>query len=711
MGSPEGGEPRHTNRLAGETSPYLLQHAHNPVDWWPWGSDALARAKLLDRPIFLSIGYAACHWCHVMERESFEDEATAAYLNARFIPIKVDREERPDLDQVYMGAVQAMTGGGGGWPMSVFLTPEGRPFYGGTYFPDQPRHGMPSFRQVLEGVERAWREDRAGVEGAGARLAASLAETARLTGPGDPGQPGPDLLDTAVMLIERGFDAATGGWGGAPKFPQPMTIEFLLGRAAATGEPRPLAVARRALDAMAAGGIHDQLGGGFHRYATDAAWLIPHFEQMLYDNAQLARVYLHAWALTGATAYREVAAGTLDYLVRELTTEDGAFAASQDADTEGVEGATFTWRADEVRSVLGEAGVAEAAEIFAAAYGVTDGGNWEGVTILSRVRPTAELAGRFGRTASEIEAILASARGRLLEARSRRSQPARDDKAIAAWNGLAIAALADAARIIGLATDGARPGDATRYRVAAERAATTIVDRLLGPDGRLGRSWKDGRATAAGVLEDYACLADGLLALYEATFEERWFLDARRLADAVLERFADPAGGFFDTAVDHERLITRPKDVQDNATPSGGAMATHALLRLAALTGEGRYRSAAERAIAAVAPLASRYPTAFAKWLSAIDLALSDVAEVAIVGGPDEPGTRPLLAVAAAGLHPARVVALAAHPEVSAVPLMQGRARLGGAPTAYVCRSFTCQVPVTDPDALATQLRERAAAL
>ena len=369
--------PRHTNRLAGETSPYLLQHAHNPVDWFPWGPDALTRAKLLDRPIFLSIGYAACHWCHVMERESFEDEATAALLNARFIAIKVDREERPDLDQIYMSAVQALTGGGG-WPMSVFLTPDGRPFYGGTYFPDTPRHGLPSFRQLLEGIDAAWREQRVDLESSAARLVGQLAEQSRTPTAGE--APGPALLDAAVAQIERSFDGPNGGWGGAPKFPQPMTVEFLLRRAAA-GDSRALPMARRTLDRMADGGLRDQLGGGFHRYATDGIWLVPHFEQMLYDNAQLARAYLHAWALTGDVRYRAVATGTLDYILRELTTSDGAFAASQDADTDGIEGATFTWRAEEIRSVLGDD-----AALFSTAYGVTEGGNWEGVSILSRVR-------------------------------------------------------------------------------------------------------------------------------------------------------------------------------------------------------------------------------------------------------------------------------------------------------------------------------------
>ena len=694
-------EPRHTNRLAGETSPYLLQHAHNPVDWFPWGPDALARSRLLDRPIFLSIGYAACHWCHVMERESFEDEATAGFLNERFIPIKVDREERPDLDQIYMGAVQAMTGSGG-WPMSVFLTPEGRPFYGGTYFPDAPRHGMPSFRQVLEGIDRAWREQRADIEQSAATLVGQLSGQAR--NPATGATPTPATLDTAVELIQRGFDVANGGWGGAPKFPQPMTIEFLLRRGAA-GDAGALTTARRSLDAMADGGIRDQLGGGFHRYATDAIWLVPHFEQMLYDNGQLARVYLHAWALTGDVRYRAVATATLDYMLRELTTEDGAFAASQDADTEGVEGKTFTWRANEVREALGED-----AGLFSTAYGVTDAGNWEDTTILSRVRSAAELAKHYAIPAAEVEERLGRARATLLAARARRPQPARDDKALAAWNGLAIAAFADAARLLAFAADGA--ADSARYRAAAERAADAILRGLLGEDGRLGRSWKDGRASGQGVLEDYADLADGLLALYEATFDERWFTTACALADAILERFGDSEGGFFDTATDHERLVTRPKDTQDNATPSGGAMATLVLLRLAALTGEGRYRDAAERALEAITPFTSRYPTAFAMWLQATDFALAPVAEVAIVGDPADEATRALLLVATGGYAPNRVVAASAlESGETAIPLLEDRARVGGRSTAYVCRGFACRLPVTDPDALREQLAELSAAV
>jgi uncharacterized protein YyaL (SSP411 family) len=692
-------DPRaHRNRLAGETSPYLLQHAGNPVDWYPWGPEALSRAEATDRPIFLSIGYAACHWCHVMERESFEDEATAAVLNEHFVAIKVDREERPDLDALYMGAVQALTGQGG-WPMSVFLTPEGRPFYGGTYFPDTPRHGMPSFVQVLEGVRRAWTEQRAEVERAGGRLVEALVEQQR-SAAADAGLPGPEVLATAAMVVEREFDAATGGWGRAPKFPQPMTVEALLRRHVATGDPRPLAIARRTLDAMAAGGIHDQLGGGFHRYATDAAWLVPHFEQMLYDNAQLARVYAHAWALTGDSGYLATARGTLDYVLRELRTADGGFAASQDADTEGEEGATFVWSAEDVRAVAGE----EAA-LVAAAYGVTDAGNWEGRTILSRVRDDAELAERFGLSEPAVGERLAAARARLLEARSRRPQPARDDKVLAAWNGLAIAALADAGRGLA-ASSGPDAADGRRYLDAAARAAEAVTGALLGEDGRLRRSWKDGRASADGVLEDYADLGEGLLALYEATGDERWFATAVALAESILERFADPAGGFWDTAADGEALVVRPRGLQDNAVPSGAAMATTLLLRLAALTGEGRYRSAAERALATAGPFLPRYPTAFAQWLVALELAHADVVEVALVGAPDDPDMDALAAVVDRGYAPFRVVARSPSPGGSAVPLLAGREALGGRATAYVCRRFACRRPVTDAASLAAQLAE-----
>jgi uncharacterized protein len=709
------------NRLAGETSPYLLQHAHNPVDWYPWGPEALAAARDRDMPIFLSIGYAACHWCHVMERESFEDEATAADLRRDFVAIKVDREERPDLDQVYMSAVQAMTGGGG-WPMSVFLTPAGTPFYGGTYFPPTARHGLPAFRQVLAGVAEAWRDRRSELEGSGARLVETLVEAAQQSAPSVDAGTGAGLsaapLGAAVAALSHSFDRAHGGWGGAPKFPPSMTIEFLLRRAAtpdgsAPADSAELAMTRRTLDAMAAGGIHDQLGGGFHRYSTDARWLVPHFEQMLYDNAQLARAYLHAWRVTGETEYREIARGTLDFMARDLRRPDGTFAASLDADTEGVEGATFTWTEEQVREAL-EAATddgAGLADLFAAAYGVTEAGNWEGRTILSRVRGDPELAARFSLSTDAVSERLAEARAILLAARGERPQPARDDKALAAWNGLAIGAFADAAAAFD------EPA-ATAYREIAARAADALLAGLLGAEGRLRRSWKDGRATADGVLEDHAHLADGLLALYEATFDERWFVAARSLADEILRRFTDPAGGFFDTADDAESLITRPKDVQDNAIPSGGAMAATVLLRLGAITGDDRYRDAAERAIGGVVGLAERHPTFFGQWLVALDLAVRPIVEVAVVGSRDDAATRALIEVARRGLPTHRVLAVGSDDSrgddrdgregPSVVPLLADRAAIGGRPTAYVCRGFVCRLPVTDPEALAALLVESA---
>jgi uncharacterized protein len=681
------------NRLAGETSPYLLQHANNPVDWYPWGGDALARAKLLDRPIFLSIGYAACHWCHVMERESFEDEATARLLNERFVAIKVDREERPDLDSIYMSAVQAMTGSGG-WPMSVFLTPDGAPFYGGTYFPDRPRHGMPSFNQVLEGVSKAWTMERAEAVAAGQRLVTALVEQNRTAAPGSGPAIDRGFFGAVDAALAASFDARNGSWGSAPKFPQPMTLEYLLRRIDA-GDTEAVGMVTFTLDKMADGGIRDQLGGGFHRYATDQRWLVPHFEQMLYDNAQLARAYLHAWAALGTERYREVATGVLDYMIRELTTADGAFASSQDADTEGIEGLTFTWRAAEIREVLGPVPAAR----FAEAYGVTDEGNWEDVTILSRIWPAFDQP-PF-RDDPALEAELAASRARLLERRATRAQPARDDKALAAWNGLAIAAFAEAGRLL----------DEPRYTEAAVRAATAIVDGLLAADGSLKRSWKDGRGVGSGVLEDYAHLAEGLLALYETTFDERWFSIARGLADRMLDRFTDPAGGFFDTATDHETLITRPKDPQDNAVPSGGAMATTVLLRLAAWTAEGRYREAAERALGTVAPFLVRYPTGFAQWLVAASFAASDVVEIAIVGDPADAATRELLAPVWSTWRPQQVLAtgLPERAAESAVPLLHDRVAIEGRATAYVCRGFVCDLPVTDPTGLAARLRREPA--
>ncbi|CAN5567525.1 thioredoxin domain-containing protein [soil metagenome] len=697
-------DARHTNRLAQETSPYLLQHAHNPVDWFPWGTEALAQAREADRPIFLSIGYAACHWCHVMERESFEDEATAGDLNRDFVAIKVDREERPDLDAIYMDAVQAVTGQGG-WPMSVFLTPDGRPFYGGTYFPPEPRHGMPSFRQLLARIAELWSADREQVEASATRLAehirAGQVGPARLSdalrrdpvGSAAATEPGAHLL-AATSALESTFDARHGGWGGAPKFPQPMAIEFLLREHLRTGDARPLVMARRTLDAMAAGGIYDHLGGGFARYATDAEWLVPHFEKMLYDNAQLARAYLHAWQVTGEQRYRAVARETLDFMAREMRHPvDGAFASSLDADTQGEEGATYTWEIGDVRALLGSD-----APLFEAAYDVTEAGNWEGRTILRRVADGEELAAAFDRSTEDVATTLAAARVSLLAARDARPQPGRDDKVLTSWNGLTVAVFAEAGRSMG----------EERYTSIASEAADFILRESRTQEGRLLRSWKDGRASHAAVLEDHSHLADGLFALYEATFDERWFTAARDIADLVLTRFADAEGGFHDTADDAEALIARPRGLQDNALPAGSSMACLVLLRLGALTGGDRYRVSAEGALAPMGPLAARHPTAFANWLLALQLAAAPIDEVAIVGDPAASDTRALLDVVFHGLRLRQVVALSPSPAGSAVPLLHDRAMIDDRATAYLCRRFACRRPVTEPADLVAQLSEAA---
>jgi uncharacterized protein len=689
--------PEHTNRLADETSPYLLQHAHNPVDWYPWGEEALARARDLDRPIFLSIGYAACHWCHVMERESFEDEQTAADLNASFVAIKVDREERPDLDSIYMNAVQAMTRQGG-WPMSVFLTPDGRPFYGGTYFPDEPRHGLPSFRQLLARIAELWASQRDEIEQTATHVAehirneqaapARLAEQISGKSAPDPGL----LLRGVTETLRRDFDAVDGGWGSAPKFPQPMTLELLLREHLRTAARDPLVMVEKTLDAMAAGGIYDHLGGGFARYATDRQWLVPHFEKMLYDNAQLARVYSHAAQVTGDDHYAYVARETLDFVTHELRNPPGgAFASSLDADTDGQEGRTYTWQAAEIREIL-----AADAPLFEAAYGVSPAGNWEGRTILHRVRSDTELSAEFERPRDEIQETLAQTRVILLRARDARPQPARDDKVLTSWNGLMIGALAEAGTSL----------HETAFVEIATEAADFVLNHLRTDDGRLLRSWKDGRAQHSGTLEDHAHLADGLLALYEATFEERFFVAARELADLILEHFSADEGGFHDTADDAEALFARPRSLQDNAIPSGGAMATTVLLRLAALTGEGGYRSAAERALAPVLDIAGRHPGSFAQWLLAYGLASNPIDEIAIVGQPGEADTQALLATARSRYRPGQVIAVSADPRSTAVPLLRDRSMIEGAATAYLCRDFACRQPAVEPDALARQLED-----
>jgi uncharacterized protein YyaL (SSP411 family) len=674
------------NHLVNETSPYLLQHAGNPVDWYPWGEEALQRAHAEDRPIFLSIGYSACHWCHVMAHESFEDERVAAILNEHFVSIKVDREERPDLDHIYMSAVQALAGRGG-WPMSVFLTPDGQPFYGGTYFPPTPRYGMPAFVDVLLAVADAWQNRRQELLDGSRQLVATIEQRMAMSDGVKREDVKRETLDTAFENIVRGFDRVHGGWGGAPKFPQPMTLEFLLRYHYTTGKPEALQMVTQTLDAMARGGMYDQLGGGFHRYSVDDHWLVPHFEKMSYDNSQLARVYLHAWQVTGNEFFLTVVEEILDYVVREMTDPLGGFYSTQDADSEGEEGKFFVWTPDEIRDVLGDE-----ADAFIAAYGVTSGGNFEGRNIL-------EFAGDVDQRPA-----LAESRRKLFQVRGQRVHPGRDAKVLTAWNGLMLAAFAEAGR--GL--------DRDDYRLVAERNADFLLRELRQENGRLLRTWKAGEAKLNGYLEDYAYLIEGLLELYQTTFEPRWFVAAQELADTMIAHFQAPDGGFYDTSDDHETLISRPRDLQDNATPSGNAMAVTALLRLAGFTNDWRYADIAHQALAQVQSLMAQYPLGFGQWLQALAYALSQPKEIAIVGDPEAANTQALLSVVRGGYQPFQVVALgepSAQPP--AVPLLRDRGLLDGQAAAYVCgapspgRAFTCQAPVTEPEGLRAQLEQR----
>lgn len=679
---------RTPNRLSTATSPYLLQHADNPVDWFPWGEDAFARARERDLPVFLSVGYAACHWCHVMERESFEDEETAAMLNERFVSVKVDREERPDIDAIYMDAVQAMTGQGG-WPMSVWLTPDGRPFYAGTYFPDEPRHGMPAFRHVLEALAEAWDTRRGDILTQSERIAASLDRATLLHPSSDPITA--ETREAALSRLVKAFDPAWGGFGGAPKFPQPMVLEFVL-RMAVHGSSDALHIATRTLEAMADGGMHDQIGGGFARYSTDAAWHVPHFEKMLYDNAQLARVYQQAWLLTRRGRFREVATSTLEYLLGEMQHPGGGFFSSQDADSEGVEGRYFTWPWDDLVSLVGAA--------VATAFGATPEGNWDGTNVLWRPVPVEAVARRAGLDPDELASLVADARVVLAAARARRVRPTTDDKVLTSWNALAIRAFAEAGRTF----------EVPSYVETAERCASFIWEHLRDGSGRLLRSWRDGTGGHPGFSDDHALLAGAYLTLYEVTSDLTWFSRARTLADALIDLFHDPArGGFFQTGRDAESLIVRPKEPQDNATPSGNSAAAETLQRLALLTGEATYERAGISALQLVRGLMDQVPMGFGLALCAADLYLGPTREVAVIGDPTDPRTKALVdEVVSAGFAP-NVVLAAASPgdEVAfaTVGLLADRPQVDGRPTAYVCERFLCRDPVTDPTTLAGQLR------
>jgi uncharacterized protein len=625
------------NRLAHETSPYLLQHADNPVDWYPWGEEALGRARDEDRPILLSIGYAACHWCHVMEHESFEDVSTAAAMNERFVNIKVDREERPDLDAVYMEAVVALSGHGG-WPMTVFLTPAGEPFYGGTYYPPEPRHGMPSFRQVLDSIAEAWRDRRDDVSRAAAQLVEAVRHSAELQPSNDP--LAESVLVTAEHSLQATFERTYGGWGRAPKFPNAPTLEFLLRR---EGDAA-LGMVAKTLDEMAAGGMYDLLGGGFHRYSVDDRWLVPHFEKMLYDNALLAAAYLHGWLVTGTGRYRDVAGETIEYMLRELLLPEGGFASAQDADTDGVEGLTFTWTEE------------------------------EGVP--------AELLQPFEHGRSIIRGELDEAtRARLFAIREQRPKPLRDDKAIASWNGLALAALAEAGRRLGRQD----------WIEAAGRLGDFLLGPLTGEGGRLRRSFRDGRTSGDGYLDDYANVAHGLIELHVATGELRWLREANRLARLAVELFADEErGGFFLSPADGERLVARTKELDDHPLPSGNSMLAHVLLRLARIYGDDELERRGVSVLRLLRPALERAPSAFGWGLVALDLHLSPPRELAIVGPVDSE-------VARAALEPWQPRAVVAVGPAEDVPLLAGKALVGGEPAVYVCERFACQAPVTDP--------------
>ncbi|HUH15328.1 MAG TPA: thioredoxin domain-containing protein [Gaiellaceae bacterium] len=635
------------NRLAGETSPYLLQHAGNPVDWYPWGEEALARARDEDRPILLSIGYAACHWCHVMEHESFEDQATAAVMNEHFVSVKVDREERPDLDAVYMEAVVALSGHGG-WPMTVFLTPAGEPFYGGTYYPPEPRHGLPSFQQVLEAIAEAWRDRRDDVARSAGQLVEAVRRSAELRPSADPLTA--DVLAAAVRGLTESFEPAHGGWGRAPKFPNAPALEFLLRRALGTvpgpvpADEPALAMVTRTLDGMAAGGMYDLLGGGFHRYSVDERWLVPHFEKMLYDNALLAPAYLHGWLVTGEERYREVCRATVEYMLRELLLPEGGFASAQDADTDGVEGLTFTWAEEEGAPV--------------------------------------KLLEPFEHGRSIIRGELDDeTRARLFELREQRPKPLRDDKAIASWNGLALAALAESGRRL------ERP----EWIVAARTLGEFLLGPLSGDDGRLRRSYRDGRTSGAAYLDDYANVAHGLLELHVATGGLRWLAEANRLARLAVELFADAErGGFFLSPADGEALVARTKELDDHPLPSGNSMLAHVLLRLARIYGDDELERRAVSVLRLVRPALERAPAAFGWALVALDLHLSPPRELAVVGPVDS-------AVARAALAPWQPRTVVAVGPADGVPLLEAKTLVGGEPAVYLCERFACLAPVTDP--------------
>ena len=677
-----------TNHLINETSPYLLQHAHNPVDWYPWGDEAFEKAREENKPVLLSIGYSACHWCHVMAHESFEDEQIAELMNENFVNIKVDREERPDLDQIYMNAVQMMTQHGG-WPMTVFLTPEGLPFYAGTYFPPVDRHNIPGFPKVLLNLAEAYRERPDDIAQTSVSV---LGELQRLSVTSASNEPlSEDLLDSAYAGILRNYDSVNGGFGGAPKFPPAMVLEYLLRAQLRTGKTEALDIVRHTCRKIAHGGIYDQLGGGFHRYSTDAKWLVPHFEKMLYDNALLARLYLHFYQATKEDFAREIAEGILDYVVREMTDPDGGFYSTQDADSEGHEGKFFVWDMNEIKTALGE----RDASLFCAYYNVTKTGNFEGKNILHITRSFENVAASANVDVIELQETVARSRKKLLAVRERRVKPDRDEKVLTAWNGLMLASFSEAGAIL----------DRPDYTAVAQRNADFILSNLR-REGLLLRTYKNGKAKFNGYLEDYAFLIDGLLTLFETKGELRWFSEALSLTERMIEEFWDEDnGGFFFTGRSHENLIVRSKDYFDNATPSGNSVAAGVLLRLALLTDKDDFRNRAITIFRQITESTRRYPSGFGYALCDIDFYLSTPKEIAIVG-INEPAIHDFVREVWRNYLPNKIVAPALAESVGAaasIPLLRDRPS-GDLVTAYVCEHFTCRQPVNDVQQLAAQL-------
>ena len=685
------------NRLKDETSPYLLQHADNPVDWHPWDDEAFRAARQQDKPILLSIGYSACHWCHVMAHESFEDGATAQMMNALFVNVKVDREERPDVDDIYMGAVQAIAGQGG-WPMTVFLLPDGRPFYGGTYYPKESGYGRPSFTQLMAAIHDAFRNKRDQLEAQADNLHQMLKRDLLAIGTADDSGLTIELLDQAAAKLLSSIDRENGGFGAQPKFPNPISLEFLLRHVDRTGDSAAQRLLSLTLRKMANGGIYDQIGGGFARYSVDAHWLVPHFEKMLYDNAQLSRLYLHAWQATGDDFYRAVAEDIYDYILREMTAPDGGFYSATDADSEGVEGKFFVWTIEEVAEALEpiQLELPRALEIAIELFSLSPSGNFEGANILHRPATLAETAASLGLTLAQLNAAAAQIKHRLYAARAQRVPPALDDKILASWNGMMLASLAEAARVL-------KRGD---YLHAARRTGEFLLHQMTADDGRLYRSHKDGRSKLNAYLEDYANLIDAMLELYQSTFDERWFSAARTMAGFVLERFRSDDGGFYDTSDDHEALIVRPRNLQDNVTPSGNAMMARQLLRLAAYTGDAAYDSAAREILRKLSDAMREYPQAFAESLNAADMLVRGIDEVALIGGLDSAAAAEIIDSLRRLYRPNLVAAWAPQDvdEHASIPLLSHRKTVERQVTVYVCRNFACQLPVTSAEEMASAL-------